>query len=131
MARAGKTNDLAPSRKGQAECRSPPQTALLCRRLRRSAILRIAFLACSFAAAVVACSFPDHDFIPAGEFEKLKHDAGSKGGTGAVPTGGAGGFGATTTGGFGGTSPNGGTGGTTGGTGGSNGGTAGSTGGTG
>jgi hypothetical protein len=80
---------------------------------------------CAFATAVVACSFPEHDFIPADEFEKLKNDAGSKGGSFGGGVGGLGGSG-----GFGGTSAGGGTGGVTGGgSGGLSGGTGGTTGG--
>ena len=48
-------------------------------------------LVVSLAAAVfAACSFPDHEFIPADEFEKLKDASAGFGGTGA-----SGGFGGT------------------------------------
>ena len=85
--------------------------------------------------ALVKCSFPEHDFIPAGDFDKLKHDASAQGGSGGVGgTGGIcsqGGVGDCGGGGPGGTGATGGTGGTgaTGGTGGT--GATGGTGGTG
>ncbi|MBE7484962.1 MAG: lamin tail domain-containing protein [Polyangiaceae bacterium] len=90
---------------------------------------------------VAACSFPEHDFIPADEFEKLK-DGGQQGGGGAGGFGGFGGTGATgamggtaggggASGGGGGSGGTGGTGGSSGGSGGAQGGTGGATGGTG
>ncbi|MCC6899508.1 MAG: lamin tail domain-containing protein [Polyangiaceae bacterium] len=52
--------------------------------------LRLSATACALFFA--ACSFPEHDFIPASEFEKLK-DGGATGGSGGF--GGFGGVGAT------------------------------------
>ncbi len=79
-------------------------------------------------AAAAGCSFPEHEFIPPGEFEKLKNGnsggVGFDGGTGAF-----GAFGGTS--GTGGSGPTGGSGGVDSGTGGASGGTGGAAGGTG
>jgi hypothetical protein len=58
----------------------------------RSRLWQVAF-GCALGAAVSFCGFPEHDFIPQSEFDKLKDGSAATGGIGGSFGGGGGGGG--------------------------------------